>query len=144
MKTLTPAAFAARWWRNQLDVAHDNSDLLDIDGEAAELTELASAVLRQTFTTEQLDIFEAALEGLIIDEIEEQESLDLLLPVNAVVSVDYHPNDMLQEAVRAAGMERADFSFPSKTVTLVNRGCVSLRKGMRDDFNEIYRVAAGN
>lgn len=109
------------------------------DDIAVALIDFTFSILQQTFTVEQLDIFESALEGLITDEIKLQESYNFP-SIDVIVSVDYDPDRMLQEACDIAEMKNARCNFPSKTTMFVYQNCVSLRKGLGNDFHKIYEV----
>ena len=95
----------ANWWADKIcgRVKFDNGD----DSETGFMTSMLATMLAKPTTDEQREKFVKALSG----RIEGKEYL--------MLSVDYHPDEILRESAEEAGISEGN--FPWKTYVIMDR-----------------------
>lgn len=121
---------AVKWWT---DILGKNTPSTVGDAQVDMMLDLTRAVSGAARPTdEQVAAFEAELTKLVAQD--HARSVESGSTYNTVIlSVDYHPEDLLRSALAAAGISEQSARFPVKTVMWVDAGRVTLRKGYGAD-----------
>jgi len=115
------AAVAAKWWRDAVaNGKWDNGDPF----QNAFVAVLGSDLRGND--SETLDRFESILKNMII------------LSQETTFSVDYHPDQILEDAAKAAGFKSISFAFPCKTRMYISNGVITASLGYRAPRVYIY------
>ena len=110
------AETAAHWWADFLRHAGpmDNGEL----GMVAIMGKMAQKQALAGITPEQADVFEACLVA-VLEPLSERYT---------TVGVDYHPDGILQDAAKRAGID-VDYALPWKTMMWIESGKISVAVG---------------
>ena len=137
------AQAAARWWADHLTA---DGDVRTGDAMQEILTLGARAKSLATVTAEQVEAFTAHLEQAVLEMLHDEHSswtkaVETEPHVGSAfrsLTVDYHPDKILQGALDAAGIQRrAGGWLPLKTVMKVNPGRLRVKLGYRAEWEEL-------
>ena len=125
------AAFAARWWRDQLDTPQDQNQNADLGNPM--FTAIAMLGYRN-IGKDNLDRFEAALAA----EIQNADGFETEYGV--AVEVDYHPSRVLVNAATKAEVDLG-MQLPFKTWMRVSHTRVTLA-GYQTEPETLFEMSA--
>ena len=130
---------AAKWWADQLRQSprHDNGDAF----QSGLATLLASQVGHPS--EEQIARFERELAELL--SVQDAFQGDSWIPSRPewasyarCIGCDYHPDRVISDALRKAGIESFSLLLPFKTVMQINPGEVNVAYGYGAPFKTIW------
>jgi len=136
-------AVAAKWWADQLrdTPKHDNGDAF----QSAFATVTASMLKRPT--SEQVERFETELATALSSALgfsgdSWREDDPMWASGARVIGVDYHPDQILEDALNAAGIGDGFCLLPFKTLMWIDPNSVNVAQGYGARSEPIYPALA--
>lgn len=127
---------AVEWWSNELQ----NNTKQDAGDSEVNLFMKVFATRKEYLTQEQIEVFEKELGSLLVSRCQEnwREDNPSWCSYHRAFGVDYHPDKILQDALKKAGINPENTRLPIKTVMWINPGQVSVRKGYGVEIEDIF------
>lgn len=122
---------AIDWWVNCLK-KYQTYDTGDVETDLLAKHTFVGLGLAP-LTEEQLFCFATTLREDLLNKVAQEGPKDILL------SVDYEPGEILEQASKVAQIDYADMRFPVKTSMWISPGVVEVSKGYGASFISIYQ-----
>jgi hypothetical protein len=127
---------AVSWWANKLSSCKFDtlgSTRQDPQNHRVEMAEMLAQMNKRSCSQEQIDLFQQNLAEEIRAALANRSD-----QYSFAVGVDYHPDAILSDALRAAGIQENMSTPPWKTMMWIEKGKVAVRYGYGAEIQVIF------